>query len=78
MGSDAPAAYEQTVTERSGGLWGVYRFKQGFGGQVVRYVGAWQQVYFRPGRWLAERAWPWARARLAARRSHPDAPTERP
>ena len=23
------------------GLWGVYRFKQGFGGRVVRYVGAW-------------------------------------
>jgi peptidoglycan pentaglycine glycine transferase (the first glycine) len=23
------------------GLWGVYRFKQGFGGQVVRMVGAW-------------------------------------
>lgn len=22
-------------------LWGVYRFKQGFGGQVVRFVGAW-------------------------------------
>jgi peptidoglycan pentaglycine glycine transferase (the first glycine) len=25
----------------SGELWGVYRFKQGFGGQVMRYVGAW-------------------------------------
>lgn len=25
----------------SGELWGVYRFKQGFGGKVVRYVGAW-------------------------------------
>lgn len=25
----------------SGGLWGVYRFKQGFGGDVVRSVGAW-------------------------------------
>lgn len=24
-------------------LWGVYRFKQGFGGQVVRYIGAWDQ-----------------------------------
>ncbi len=23
------------------GLWGVYRFKQGFGGRVIRYVGAW-------------------------------------
>lgn len=25
----------------NGGLWGVYRFKQGFGGQIVRTVGAW-------------------------------------
>jgi peptidoglycan pentaglycine glycine transferase (the first glycine) len=23
------------------GLWGVYRFKQGFGGDVVRFIGAW-------------------------------------
>jgi lipid II:glycine glycyltransferase (peptidoglycan interpeptide bridge formation enzyme) len=34
------------------GLWGVWRFKQGFGGQVVRYVGAWDQVLSRPGHWL--------------------------
>jgi peptidoglycan pentaglycine glycine transferase (the first glycine) len=27
----------------SEGLWGVYRFKQGFGGEVVRYVGAWDK-----------------------------------
>ncbi len=26
-----------------GELWGVYRFKQGFGGKVVRYVGAWDR-----------------------------------
>lgn len=25
------------------GLWGVYRFKQGFGGEVVRYVGTWDK-----------------------------------
>ena len=25
------------------GLWGVYRFKQGFGGDVVRYVGTWDR-----------------------------------
>lgn len=35
-----------------GGLWGVWRFKQGFGGQVVRYVGAWDKVLSRPGLWL--------------------------
>ncbi len=27
-----------------GGLWGVYRFKQGFGGRVVRMVGAWDKA----------------------------------
>ncbi len=25
------------------GLWGVYRFKQGFGGKALRYVGAWDK-----------------------------------
>lgn len=30
-------------------LWGVYRFKDGFGGQVVRHIGAWDYV---PHRWL--------------------------
>jgi lipid II:glycine glycyltransferase (peptidoglycan interpeptide bridge formation enzyme) len=29
----------------AGELWGVYRFKQGFGGRVVRYVGAWDLDY---------------------------------
>jgi len=28
------------------GLWGVYRFKRGFGGKVVRSTGAWDRVYF--------------------------------
>jgi lipid II:glycine glycyltransferase (peptidoglycan interpeptide bridge formation enzyme) len=27
------------------GLWGVYGFKRGFGGQVVRSVGAWDKPY---------------------------------
>lgn len=30
------------------GLWGVYRFKRGFGGEVLRSVGAWDRLYF-PG-----------------------------
>ena len=38
-----PDADEETLeaefTERSDGLWGVYRFKRGFGGEVVRYTG---------------------------------------
>jgi len=30
------------------GLWGVYRFKRGFGGEILRSVGAWDKVYY-PG-----------------------------
>jgi len=41
----APERFEQTVTDRRDGLWGVYRFKQGFGGEIVRYVGAYDYVY---------------------------------
>jgi peptidoglycan pentaglycine glycine transferase (the first glycine) len=40
VGAD-PAAYAEDFVEQKGGLWGVYRFKQGFGGQIVRYTGAW-------------------------------------
>lgn len=43
---DAPeAALEDQFTERSDGLWGVYRFKRGFGGEVRRTVGAADRVY---------------------------------
>ncbi len=38
------AQLEDQFTERSDGLWGVYRFKRGFGGQVVRYVGLWEKA----------------------------------
>jgi peptidoglycan pentaglycine glycine transferase (the first glycine) len=36
---------ETEFTRRSDGLWGVYRFKRGFGGRLVRTVGAWDLVY---------------------------------
>jgi len=36
---------EAEFTQRSDGLWGVYRFKRGFGGDVVRSIGAWERVY---------------------------------
>jgi len=26
-------------------LWGVYRFKRGFGGEIRRTIGAWDRVY---------------------------------
>ncbi len=39
------AVLEREFIKRSDGLWGVYRFKRGFGGQVVRYLGAYDHVY---------------------------------
>lgn len=44
-----PDADEQTLEaqfqERSDGLWGVYRFKRGWGGAITRSLGAWDHVY---------------------------------
>ena len=36
---------EAQFTERTGGLWGVYRFKRGFGGEVRRAAQAFDRVY---------------------------------
>ncbi len=36
---------DDDVESRQGGLWGVYRFKRGFGGRLVRYVGSFDYVY---------------------------------
>jgi peptidoglycan pentaglycine glycine transferase (the first glycine) len=36
---------EASFEGRSDGLWGVYRFKRGFGGKVIRSAGAWDKVY---------------------------------
>lgn len=36
-------------------LYGVYRFKKGWGGQVVRYVPAYDRVYLAPLYWLWQR-----------------------
>ncbi|MEN8097731.1 MAG: peptidoglycan bridge formation glycyltransferase FemA/FemB family protein [Chloroflexota bacterium] len=35
---------EARFTKRSDGLWGVYRFKRGFGGELVRWMGAYDLV----------------------------------
>ncbi len=40
VGIDADAPIPDPVT----GLWGVWRFKRGFGGRVVRYAGAWDRL----------------------------------
>ena len=44
------ATLEANFEQRNEGLWGVYRFKRGFGGQVVRHIGAWVRV-LSPVRW---------------------------
>jgi peptidoglycan pentaglycine glycine transferase (the first glycine) len=36
---------EANFTQRADGLWGVYRFKRGFGGELKRSAGAWDRVY---------------------------------
>ncbi len=46
VGTD-PDAYLEPEGWGQGGLWGVYRFKQGFGGRVVRYTGAWDMPLSR-------------------------------
>lgn len=39
------AELEAGFEQRRDGLWGVYRFKRGFGGALVRTIGAWDRVY---------------------------------
>jgi len=36
---------ESNFSQRSDGLWGVYRFKRGFGGKLCRAAGPWDRVY---------------------------------
>ena len=40
-----PASLEAQFKQRSDGLWGVYGFKRGWGGQITRSVGTWDCVY---------------------------------
>ncbi|MBI9048599.1 MAG: peptidoglycan bridge formation glycyltransferase FemA/FemB family protein [Anaerolineaceae bacterium] len=43
---------EDNFMDRQDGLWSVYRFKRGFGGQIRRLAGAWDEVYIKPIYWL--------------------------
>jgi peptidoglycan pentaglycine glycine transferase (the first glycine) len=47
---------EAQFENRSDGLWGVYRFKRGYGGQLLRTAGAWDRVYY-PGLYRIYRWW---------------------
>ncbi len=58
VGAD-PAAYAEPESWGEGGLWGVYRFKQGFGGHVVRFSGAWDLPLSPAGYWLYRLALRW-------------------
>ncbi len=42
------AQLEDEFTSRADGLWGVYRFKRGFGGEIVRSAGVYQKVLNQP------------------------------
>ena len=64
VGKGGEAATEEAPSGGSeAGLAGVYRFKSGFGGSVMRTIGAWDHVYAPPLYWLYTRALPWYRAR---------------
>jgi lipid II:glycine glycyltransferase (peptidoglycan interpeptide bridge formation enzyme) len=39
---------EDEFVDRSDALWGVYRFKRGFGGKLIRTVGSWDRIYIPP------------------------------
>lgn len=53
-------ALEANFMQRSDGLWGVYRFKRGFGGELARAAGPWDRVYnpllYAFYRWWMQRA----------------------
>jgi len=42
------ALAEDEALQRRDGLWGLYRFKRGFGGEVKRSIGPYDYVYSRP------------------------------
>lgn len=50
---------EDMPGERSGELWGVYQFKRGLGGEIVRFCGPYDYVYSPAGYWLMKRAIPY-------------------
>ncbi len=42
---ESESTLEAEFAGRSNGLWGVYRFKRGFGGEIIRSLGPWERVY---------------------------------
>jgi lipid II:glycine glycyltransferase (peptidoglycan interpeptide bridge formation enzyme) len=60
VGSDVAQAEKRGVLSR--GMGGLYRFKRGFGGREVRYLGAYDFVYSGPLYRLLTAAWNWRSA----------------
>jgi len=56
---------EEQFMNRSDGLWGVYRFKRGFGGVIRRTIGAWDRVY-QPSIYKLYQLWASRRQSIAA------------
>jgi peptidoglycan pentaglycine glycine transferase (the first glycine) len=56
--------------DESDPMWGVYRFKAGFGGEFVRHIGAWDYPTSRPGYWLYTVAIPCVLAAMRWRYRH--------
>lgn len=56
---------EAGFEHRSDGLWGVYRFKRGFGGELKRSLGSWDRVY-RPALYRIYLWWAGRRAKAGA------------
>ncbi len=54
---------EADFSKRDDGLWGVYRFKRGFGGRLVRSIGAWDRVYAPLRYWLYTQVVRWLNRR---------------
>ncbi len=59
----APDAFDE-----SDRMWGVFQFKRGFGGRVVRHIGAWDYAPFPPLYWAYETLMPRLLALLRRRK----------
>jgi lipid II:glycine glycyltransferase (peptidoglycan interpeptide bridge formation enzyme) len=53
----SPAEEREQIEEQAKAhpLYGAYRFKKGWGGDLVRYLPAYDQVYLAPAYWLWRR-----------------------
>ena len=48
MGQAASVTRDPLVSDRTDGLWGVFRFKSGFSDNIVSYIGAFDYIYSPP------------------------------